>query len=271
LWLSENAASQASVLQGLRENLLEENGARILLVELDNRQDQLTGFRPYLRTRNLLPVVDEALVPSEVEGWDDFQDQLRRLLATLGTDSIVQIHFLADPPLFDRPFHNLLAPSGSRLGEEFVVVLRHRERVHSRKPHVIAAWNRYADSLRPLASQNVRPVPLPSGPGALVGEDRGMGYFTRLLPATTGGEACSLEEKMLLMNLLRLGVPYLCWLHRASSAGWARQMELFLTACLAKGQTLEQFPDGFTQERLGGQALAMDAALLWDDPGQNPF
>ena len=205
-----------------------------------------------------------------MESWDDFERKLRMLLTELGPKSISQIHFVADPLLFDRPFHEITAPSGSPLGEEFVVLLRHRERLFSKKPHVRRPWIDYADALRPRAPKEIRVIPIESSANCLAGLDRGMCYFTHLLSTPTRGAASNVNEKLELMRLLRLGVPYLCWLHGPDAVDWTA-VGTFLSGCMAKAETLDGFPDCFTQERIGGSALAAGAALLWDDPGQNPF
>jgi hypothetical protein len=72
------------------------------------------------------------------------------------------------------------------------------------------------------------------------------------------------------MQLLRLGVPYLWWLSRMEPDDWSKVSD-FLLACLCKSNTLDKFPDCFTLERVGGHRFATGAALLWDDPAQNPF
>jgi hypothetical protein len=158
-WLAAGAAKQASIVQGLLEDLKNENLARILLVELEHdAEGEITAYEPYLRTRNLAPIAHNGLARSTVESWNDFESKLLKLLVVLGPESISHIHFLADPPLFDRPFHQIGAQSGSPLGEEFVVLLRHRERLYSKKPHVRGAWTAYADlsvHVQPYAAVSV--------------------------------------------------------------------------------------------------------------------
>jgi len=61
-WLTANASNEASTVQGLREDLRDENLALVLLVELDNDPGgEITAFQPYLRTQNLALVTREHL------------------------------------------------------------------------------------------------------------------------------------------------------------------------------------------------------------------
>jgi vWA-MoxR associated protein C-terminal domain/Caspase domain len=273
-WLTANAAHQASDIATIRDEIDEENQAHILVLDLENSPDgDIAAFEPHLRTQNLEPLPDPRLARQNVKDWNDFEQGLRNLLKQLGPDSVSQIWFLANPPLFDRGFHLIPAPDdGSPLGDKFVVLIRHRERIRSAKRHIRDAWEQYAAALRASEPAKLPIIPLPSiGSQGLIGTHRGVCYFNILMPLARQGVPCSLNEKALMLKLLRLGVPYMCWVHLPAPVNWA-DLEAFLSKnCLSALHALDRFPDTFTQHRISSIPYAAQASLLWDDPLMNPF
>jgi hypothetical protein len=105
----------------------------------------------------------------------------------------------------------------------------------------------------------------------LIGTLRGVCYFNMLIPLACHGVPCSVNEKALMLKLLRLGIPYMCWVHLPAPVDWA-ELEAFLSKnCLSALHALDHFPDKFTQYRIGSIPYAAQATLLWDDPQMNPF
>jgi hypothetical protein len=272
-WLAANARHQRSDIATIRDEIDQENQAHILILDLENSPDgDIAGFEPHLRTQNLKPLPDPRLAPQNVKDWDDFEKRLLDLVSELGPDSVSEIWFLANPPLFDRAFHLIPAPDGSPLGDKFVVFIRHRERIHSVKRHIREPWEQYAATLRASEPAKLPIIPLPGiGSQGLIGTHRGVCYFNMLIPLARQGAPCSLNEKALMLKLLRLGVPYMCWVHLPAPINW-EALEAFLSKnCLSALHALDHFPDKFTQHRISSIPYAAQASLLWDDPQMNPF
>jgi hypothetical protein len=278
-WLASQAASQAHVWENVNEKIQNESKQKILIVEvMVDERGGIASFEPSLRRQDLSPVPDIRFPPQPVNSWDEFEGKLMSLIEDLRSKHSVtdfQIHFLADPPLFDRPFHRILTADGIPLGENFVVVVRYRERLRNATSVIRKLWNDYAEALRCSKPREVQLVPVwcPTGESGKPSSDqKGLCYACfAVQPASQGGSASITEEKKRLLKLLRLGVPYLYWPHQAPPSENWDQIKNRLTAWLKNLKTLDQFPDTFTAERIGGEELATQATLLWDDPQFHPF
>lgn len=272
-WLSENAADQQHALANARERIQLESAEKILVVEVRNdATGAVTAFEPSLRHQNLKPVPEIRLPLSLVRGWDAFRSQFPSVVETLRNTHDVwdfQIHFLVDPPLFNMPFHQITI-DGSTLGEEFVVLVRYRDRLRRPSSAVQRSWRQYADALRASKPSEVQLLPIPdpgNGPVELDTKNKGLCY-SRFAVAPT---ADSNPEKNTLMRLLRLGAAYLFWSHELPQANDWKQVESCLSGCLAAVSTLDWFPSELKNKRLAGNAIAQQSTLLWDDPEFTPF
>ena len=273
-WLNEHAGSQKNTLAEIHEKLAVEAQRKILviLVRTSDKRDIAT-FEPHLRNSHHMPVPNGPVGVRPVASWPDFERQLQQLLTEFVVDGRLQdleIHFLADPPLFDRPFHRIpLVPGGPPIGQQAVVILRHRLRVLSSSAQLDKDWNDYAATLRKKRPRQIRWLKVECGPP--LPAEKGLCYAAFVLPpAHEGGAACE-NEKLLLGRLLDLGAPYVCLPHvLPAGAGWpAFEKDL---KSLSKGlPTIDRFPDKFRAERLRGSELALHASILWDDPLAKPF
>ncbi len=133
-------------------------------------------------------------------------------------------------------------------------------------------WLRYADAIRCIKPGEVKfiriPAPDPAGPA--LPSEKGFcyaGFTVRPAAGGGGGGGCAGDR---FGELMRLGVPYLYWLHDGPSADVAK-VEPTLTAWLGQLPTLDRLPATFMEERIRGDAYARQASLLWDDPQFNPF
>jgi hypothetical protein len=274
-WLQKNATNQKNALATIDEKIQLETQLKILVVVVENdEKSEVTMFEPFLRNSDSSPVKGVSLPSVTVTNWDDFKQKLQALLAELRMKlsfSNLEIHFVVDPPLFDRPFHRIpVKQEGPPLGEEFVVVLRHRERIFSSDPVLRKRWQKYADALRANAPNHLILVKIDSGSASLP-SDKGLCFTSFVLPpAYETGSTCS-SEKLILSKLLKLGAPYLYWLHSLpGGADWKAIMST-LTDLLAPLATLDEFPGQLTEARIRGSDFACQATLLWDDPRFNPF
>lgn len=277
-WLTKNAAEQGNALANIREKIETESGQKILMVEvMNNAEGEISSFQPFLRTLTLFPVPGIMFTPQPVKDWDEFTGKLLAVIEELGSKHFItdlKIHFLIDPPLFDRPFHAITTADGTSLGEAFIVLIRYRERLRHATSLVQKNWCDYADALRPISPpRNIKLIPIPPPhikPAAPLLNERGLCYTRFIVQPTISGNAAS-SEKLLLLKLLRLGVPYLYWLHQPPPENdWGRIEPLFIDL-LKDLAILDKFPEVFTIGRISGIELTSQASLLWDDPQYNPF
>jgi len=271
-WRKSQAADKGNVWASVARKIEEENKQKILIVELMvDERGGIASFEPSLRRQNLTPVPDITFNSQSVKNWDEFGEKLKSLIKELQAKHSVtdfQIHFLADPPLFDCPFHSILTSDGIPLGENFVVVVRYRTRLRNATLELRQWWNDYAEALRCSKPRKVKLVPVwcPSGKsGKPASDQKGLCY------ARFAVQPASTEEKKCLLKLLHLGVPYLYWLHQAPPSENWDQIKPRLAAWLKYLETLDQFPGTFMKQRIRGEELATQATLLWDDPQFHPF
>jgi hypothetical protein len=275
-WLADNAAAQENTLADIRKKLALEAQRKILvvLVEVDGK-GKIAKFQPFLRNSDLTPVAERTFAKRSVADWHAFESSMRELLAEFMVDGELEnleIHFLADPPLFDEPFHKIPLtpdPKGPVIGEQAVVILRHRRRVLSSDLNLQNDWKNYAAALRPAAPKDM--IWLRIVPGAKLPAEKGLCFATFVLASTREGGASCESEKRLLSQLLKLGAPYLCWAHSLPAGASWETVEKDLTALLEDVRTIDAFPNKFRVERLRGSELASEVSILWDDPLAKPF
>lgn len=274
-WLDANAAQQGSDRSSVKEIISAETAEKLLVIEvINNDEGRISEFQPYLRTQNLRPIDDERLLGQKVNDWADFETKIVALINNLRnppTISGVQIYFLVDPPLFDRPFHMILIRPGTMLGEEYAVLLRNRERVRFARDILCKPWKQYADSLHQTSLGDLKfiPIPAPTGDKVKVPDEMGICYAAFVVPPLLSGGVDS-HEKHFMGKLMRVGVPYLYWLHRIPTGGNLANVEESLNNWFRGLKTLEEFPGVFTSQRNVNE-YALQASLLWDDPRFNPF
>jgi hypothetical protein len=271
-WLEVHAVRQASALASLRKKLEEEGLTKILIVEVGNEADRIESYELSVRTRSLAPASGTTTLHRVVKDWDDFVAQLLRDIEDCRrTHDIqdLQIQFLVNPPLFDRKFHAIALAAGGALGEESIVLLRHKDRVRSRSRVVRDAWERRAEAVRRCEPAKIRLVPISIG--ATVPDEERLYYTEFLVPTSDGGSSPGRLEKDTLSRVLRSGIAYLYWLHSLPAEGAFGSIPPRFTEWLRTTTNVEDFPLRFTQRRAGGDWLACEGTLLWDDPLFNPF
>jgi hypothetical protein len=276
-WLAERAAGQNNDLANIRERLAAESRVKILLIEVENdAQGQIVSFESFLRTNDLSRAVGSGLPAQSVVSWEDFCAKVGDVVRTLRADLSIadfEIHFLANPPLFDKAFHQIpLSPAGT-LGEEFVVILRHRERVRYCRPTILQPWIAYAAALRQVKPRRLKLNGVCQG-GSLdrVLEKKGFCYTEFVMPVESTLSSRPTNEKRLLVKLLNLGVPYLYLLHEVQpEPGWSKVLEKAIRNWLEGLPSLDRLPSALRERRTGGSPFASEGTLLWDDPEFIPF
>ena len=277
-WLQQHAADQKNRLATIRQQLDVESQTKILVVDVENdAAGNVSAFETFVRLRDFSPAPVDPRPRQEVSDWTAFEIALARAIDELRDDPVtrdLEVHVLADPPLFDRAFHRIPLASGSLLGQECVVVLRCRERVRRAGAVTREAWRQRAAALRAIDPKQLELVRIDSaiGPDELQQTAQGlwcMGFLLR--PSTAGVTPDVMLQKRLLLKLVRLGAPYLFWLHDGSidQADWTAIQGAF-RRWLGAVRTLDQFPREFTQGRILDDVAAA-GTLLWDDPELLPF
>lgn len=269
-WLAKNANAQD--LTTIRDRLKVERQSKILVVRVENEKNEVTGYQAFLKNIDFSPVKEweakakhwKANVPIKVKEWDDFKQKFQKLFAKLRNEKKewlynLQIHFSVDPPLFDRPFHQIpVAPEGIPLGEEYIVLLRYRNRELSLNQGLRELWQCWADALIQIPPDCLKLVKIDSGPYALP-LDQGLCFTSFVLPAADEASDARRAEKLKMAQLLRHGAPYLYWPHRLSAKADGETIEKNLKDMLKSLRTLAEFPKKLMLERNLGKEFASQA------------
>lgn len=270
-WLERQATTQKNTVDELREVLAIEAQRKILVIKLkmDHEKREIASLTAHLRTSDFVPVPDWPPVARMVATWPTFVMEMQALLSEFVVEGRLQnleIHFVVDPLLFDRPFHTIpLTPNGRPIGQQAVVILRHRRRaLQSIDIQLLKLWNEYARDVRGKSPRKMKWLKINADCEALP-DKKGPCFAGFVLPPAHGGAAC-LAEKDLLERLLDSGAAYLCMPHELpADCDWAK-VEQDLNQLLRKVTTIDEFPSKFSAERLRGNELATKASILWDDP-----
>jgi hypothetical protein len=277
-WLADHAALQGNMIANVRQKLADEASTKVLIIEVNNDEaDKIQSYELSVRLYNLLPVPGIYYPTREVKNWGDFVAKLLLDLKDLAQRHSIedfQIQFLVNPPLFNQEFHAILLRENHTLGEEYVVLVRHLDRVRSARRDIREPWIRYADALRSKRPSDLQLLPIPAGaadPKGVVPDKKGLCY-TRFLVQSVGttGSARSIEKDVL-RRLLVNGVPYLYWLHALPEDDGFNKIGTQFTAWLEDVVSLDDFPSHFKEKRSAANDFARRATLLWDDPQFNPF
>jgi hypothetical protein len=275
-WLDVEARDQRNSRNEVAGKLREEALQKILMIEvqISPLRREIASFEPFLCHGNGSFVEGRAFAKQAVGSWDELTTGLQDLFAQFaegGSFSNLQIHFLVDPPLFDRPFHRIpIAPGGLPIGEETVVVLRHRQRMLSADVGLRKKWSAYAEALRTVAPAKLKWLQVEAG-NALLPMKEGLCFAAFSLPHANAGLSSCDHEKQVLHKLLKLGTPCIYLPHTSPHGADWKPVRSGLTKLLKTLPQLNAFVDKFHDERTRGSPLACDATLLWDDPLSNPF
>ena len=175
--------------------------------------------------------------------------------------SELEVHFLVEPPLFHIPFHKFAFGQGGSIGEQFVCVTHYRSRAHGRPEAQPANWKRWIEALEniPLSEAKLLEVSL----GSSLPADKGILYAS----FAHGPSARAPLQTQKLWKLLRLGAPYVCWLH-GQLPDDGPGLKVVLEQLIAEAEAYSRVPMKVMEWRLRDCPVAGEIALLWDDPGQ---
>ena len=271
-WLDSEAKSQPRSRQEIAERLVREGLQRSLLVEVRQEGGEIAGLRPYLCCADASLDQAHRFDERPVRGWKAFETAMHAILKEMARHyplDEMQIQFVIDLPLLDRPFHRLPTPDGGLLGQQARVVLRDRGRVFSSNPKTLKKWGEYASGLRGQNPADVRWIRIDEGQSIPPGQ--GLCFAGFSLPHPVEG-VTSGRGKDVLRRVLSLGAPFLYVRHQPPPAPgeWDDVVGALQTLSAGLGN-LEDFVDEFHDARLRGVEDAQQASLVWDDPSFNPF
>jgi hypothetical protein len=272
-WLTKQASAQKNTLTEIRNKLQLESQGKVLMVitEVDVH-GEITAYRPLLCSADYSILPDTGLERHAVRGWAAFEQSLQALLRPFVEGdhlSNLEIHFVAEPALFDRPFHLIpLAAKQQPIGEDAIVLVRHKQRMLSADQRLRFAWHERADALRETKPGAIKWLRV-SLNNALPNE---AGLCFACFKLSTPGKAkrTSRLEKDTLRRLLHLGIPYVYVPHTLDAGGWDK-LEERLTALVRRTTTVGAFPSTMLEARIGGNKIATGGTLIWDDPMAMPI
>ena len=275
-WLKKHAGFQRQDLANIKRSIEEEGRVKILLIEVEHdEQGRLNGFDTFLHTSDFRRAPEPKLQHESVSSWQEFCDKLLLIIHQLrATIQDFEIHFLVDLPLFDKAFHKIpLSKGEGLLGEEFVVVLHHRERLRANRPTVVRPWQEYAEVLRPMPPRNMKLHGVSNIQSMeQVMQEKGFCYTEFEIPIVTALNSERTSEKILLKKLLALGVPYIYVLHKVGDPpDWPRNLKEAIRSWLDPLKALGDLPHALYEMRLQQTTYACEGTLLWDDPVFIPF
>jgi hypothetical protein len=276
-WLQAHTGQQGNEVATIAALIERERLRKILFVQLPvDATGSLTQFTLELYFRDMRMVPDAQFVAEPVATYAEFCAKFGAAVNRLRQQpeyADFEIHVFTDPLLFDRRFH-LIPVNGLPLGDQIVVVLRHRERQYATSAFK-TAWETQARELGPKPPTEILVVKVPSRGGEVgvpLPKERGIWYARFTLTPADDGSAGASAEKQSLTRCLKLGVPYLYWSHTQppTEADW-NTLETDLQALVRGVKRLGELPESFTVQRSSGDLYSADATLLWDDPDFVPM
>lgn len=268
-WLENNAAGQKNTIDVLRAKLKVETRRKMLVIVLEvDASEEIAAFKAYLCNCDFSLVPGWKFERRVVAGWDAFERQMQILLAEFiseGSLTNLEVHFAVDPPLFDRPFHRIaVAPGRHAIGEDIVVVVRHRQRMLSGDLALKRAWCAYAERLRAEKTKKLKWLKLSLN--EKLPDDEGLFLATFVLPEPVSEKPSGRLEKDIIRRLLKLGAPYVYLPHSAPVGDDWKAVEMKLRKIVSKNATLGSFPFALLQERVRGSSIGASGSIIWDDP-----
>ncbi|MFL9867274.1 hypothetical protein PQR67_24120 [Paraburkholderia fungorum] len=272
-WLDREAKDQSFSRGKIADKLRMESRQRVLLVEVARTDGDIGWLKPSLCFADGSFDQSRPFDKQPVRGWKAFETAMHALLTEIEKDcplDDMQIQFIVDLSLLDRPYHRLSAPSGSLLGQQACVVVRERNRFFSENPKILKKWIEYASSLRSQKPAKVRWIRIDDGPK--LSSEQGLCFAGFSLPHPVEGGMRPVPGLDALKRAIGLGVPFLYIRHLPPpTPGEWGDVACALQALSSELGNLEDFVGKFHDERLLGTENALDASLLWDDPSFRPF
>jgi hypothetical protein len=279
-WLNNIANLPAPVLASLRQKLRSEDSRLSLIVELEEDRNQrfgeLCAFHAKLFSRDCKHF-RKSWPRETVSCWEDLAPRLAGPISEAQERAGHQplaIEFLANPALLDHCPHRIKSGDGL-LGERHSVMYRWRQRICEADPFLRQAWLEKAQAIRQKTVKQTKVHGLKLAnrqaiPGQLKSKTGIVSLRFLLAPASSSNSSASANERAVLCETLRRGLPFVYWLNDARKpepwAGLEKSLKKWLKDC----RRLDDFPDRVCRERSNYDAFATGGTLFWDDPNRIP-
>jgi hypothetical protein len=266
-WLARNAANRTETLLEIAEKLRLEAEKKILVIDVTiDKSEKVDGYTPRLFDSNGKWVQGQQVRRIDVKGWPAFERSLKEFLVPFVADEVlsnVDIHFVVDMPLFDRPFHRIPAPGGGLIGEQAVIVLRPRMRFNDKHANMYKQWDECAAALWRKPLDQLRWIPIEAAKSVL---PNGLDLcFTGFL----SGQVDRRDRRDLLRRLVFQGAPCIFIPQPAPlGSGWEWDWKVLggnLDDMLLELKTIDQLPVKFRNARSSCEDFAINAAIIWED------
>lgn len=254
-WLTR-WAHQATIDEETERLRLEQAKSALIVDVVSDRSGEIARLEPALRSLDQTQSRGPPLAPMTVRSWEEVDEAMQDILNRLDEEGFrdLEVHFIIDATVFDRPFHRLRGLTASLLGEEFGVVLHHRPRL---QPSLCTEKRVWRDRARTVSRK--APADL-SWTRCVQGEQLPLSADLCLAAWPPDGPG-----KMVLGKLAMMGAPYIYWPHSEEEP----DAESDLTAIVKGLEMLSAMPDAIRQKRLA--EVVSSGSLLWDDLSFNPY
>lgn len=234
----------------------EQDRSALVVDVVADQQGEINYLQPMLRSLDQTQSRGPLFKAIPARSWQEVDDGMQEVLHRLDQEGFhdLEIHFIVDAAVFDRPFHRLRGRNVELLGQEFGVLLHHRLRVQRSSSTPKRIWQERIKAIGCKAPADLA--------------------WTRCaqhqdLPLTAdlclAGWPPNGFGKMVLGKLVMLGVPFIYWPHSDNEP----DAEPDLTKIVNSLGTLSAMSDAIRQKRLA--EVISSGSLLWDDASFNPY
>jgi hypothetical protein len=258
--------SSPSTIRDEQARLTAEHGRKLLIFNVEH--DSLGGIAsltPSLRNLDQTQVRGRIFDSVAVRTWEELESAVVCILQKLKVEELaddLEIHFVVEERSFDRPFHRLCGLSpGVQLGEEFVLVLHHRDRVRPGPSASKRRWLKRVDAARNLGAARLDWAKCQLGRVPPLEPILCLAAF----PVTSGPSGVA--GKKILGKLVTLGAPFIYWPIDSNEPDAEQSLKLMIRGL----SRLSEMPEAFLQKRMAEAGIVASGSLLWDEPTFRPY
>jgi len=248
-----------------RERLDNDRRKRFLLIEVRHELGLLSEVIGYVRYADLTPVPGLGEMGVRTDNWDQLADAVRKWIddPRIKPEPVeLELHFLADPPLFDLPFHTIIDSDGSPIGEQHVCVIHSLRRARQDDlASDVQAWRNWETKVN---AQELAELPLRRLAQSPPWQMDGLCYMDFAIPNSPHSDMA----KKSLKRLIQLGAPYIYWLHSDAQLALAPDA---LEQMKRSAENLGELPNAIYWRRVNQCETAIEASVLWDPRWFRPF
>lgn len=269
-WLDRLPNKYAFRRNSIKERLQAEANEKLLIVEVDGTPaGEPTAITAFACTRGG-EWLSARQFERDVADWDEMSIAVNDALDVAFRQGIhvSEIQFAIRPFLFHREFHRIPRRTGGELGENYVVVLRDYLRAYENSPSAdIVAHKQALLACSPGQISFVQIPPQVSQLSQMFTAGRGFFYAGFICgPAPYAEEA----RRDILRRVVLRGIGYVYWLQHEPAGQWSHALQNYLAQQFSAVKQFKDFPAKLRNGRLDSAELAVNGALLWDDPDFRP-